>query len=92
MFSHCCMNNWIWQKKMERQQKKVQAWEEENLQSWINNIFYGNGWNETRAKNKEKGYKCFVISGWVKIEKQKHRTRIESALKRGIKFEIMNFT
>lgn len=39
---------------MERQQKKVQAWEEENLQSWINNIFYGNGWNETRAKKKRK--------------------------------------
>jgi len=76
MFSHCCMNNWIWQKN--RKEKKVQAWEEENLQSWINNIFYGNGWNETRGK---KGYKCFVISGRVKIEKQKHRTRSERAEK-----------
>ena len=48
-------------------------------------------------QEQKKGYKCFVISGRVKIEKQKHKTRTEPAaekrsLKRKIKFEIMNFT
>lgn len=47
---------------------------------------------QEQKKKEKKGYKCFVISGRVKIEKQKHKTRTESALKRGIKFEIMNFT
>lgn len=33
-------------------------------------------------QEEKKGYKCFVISGRVKIEKQKHKTRSERAEKK----------